>query len=119
MQHILVIGNLANDVELTGSGDTARARFTLIENAYAGKDDQGQDKVITTSFPIVAFRGLAETVHKHFMKGDEIKAEIKIRNNNYEKEGTKHYEHSFILDGFDFGAKGKKSRDLKAQQASN
>lgn len=61
---------------------------------------------------MVAFRGLAETVHKLFKKRNEIFAEYKIRNNNYAYDAVKHDEHSFILNNFDFGSKGKNSKPV-------
>ncbi|MBE0437211.1 MAG: single-stranded DNA-binding protein, partial [Methylomicrobium sp.] len=38
MQQNIFIGNLAKVATVTGTGDRAVARFTLISNEYAGRD---------------------------------------------------------------------------------
>jgi hypothetical protein len=45
MQKNVFVGNLARPATVTGTGDRAVARFTLIANEYAGKDkDTGQTR---------------------------------------------------------------------------
>ena len=43
------VGNLARNPEVIAKGDISFTRFCLIGNDYAGKDDEGEAREITTS----------------------------------------------------------------------
>jgi single-strand DNA-binding protein len=106
------VGNLAKDPEFAVKADTMYARFCLVGNDYAGKDDQGNVREIVTSLWFVAFESLGEAIAKHARKGDQLIIQAQVRSNNWtDKEGEKQYDHSFIVQNFRFGAPGKIKRE--------
>lgn len=114
---LTAVGNLAADPEVTVKGDTTYTRFCLIGNDYAGRDGEGNAKEVVTSVYFVAFNGMGEAIGRHVRKGDQLFIEGHIQANNWEdKEGGRHFDHSFIVDGFRFGMKGRLSREESAPQ---
>jgi len=112
MQKNVFVGNLAKTPTITGAGERAVARFTLIANEYAGKDHEtGQARERSVSIQFTAFRSKAEAIAKNAMKGDQLIVEFRIENNNYEKEGEVAYGFNFIVEDFQFGAPGKEKRE--------
>ena len=109
---LTAIGNLARDPELAAKNDTSYTRFCLMGNDYAGKDEEGGAREVTTSLWFVAFGGLGEAVARNARKGDQLIVEARVRANNWtDKQGEKQYDHSFIVEGFRFGAPGKAKRE--------
>lgn len=96
---------------LTGTGDRAYAKLTLIANEYAGKGEGGEAKERKVAIPFTAFRGKAEALAKNVKKGDQLIVTARIENNNYEKGGEDHYDYNFIIEDFYFGAPGAESRE--------
>lgn len=113
-------GRIAKAPVLTGNGDRAVCKFTLIRNEYAGKDQAGErkeDKVISIQF--TAFRGKAEAIAKHAFKGDQLIVSARIENNNWtDGEDQKHYDYGFIIDDFEFGAPGEEKRAFLAERSA-
>ncbi len=106
------VGNLAKDPELAAKGDTTYTRFCLVGNDYAGKDEDGNSRETTTTLWFVAFEGLGEVIAKNARKGDQLIVQSQVRSDNWtDKEGEKHYDHSFIVQSFRFGAPGKIKRE--------
>ena len=106
------VGNLAKDPELAVKGDTTYTRFCLVGNDYAGKDEEGNSREIASSLWFVAFEGLGEVIAKNARKGDQLILQAQVRSDNWtDKEGEKHYDHSFIVQSFRFGAPGKAKRE--------
>src|ERR1700721_1325589 len=96
---------LARNPELAARGDTAYARFCLVGNDYAGKDEEGAAREVVTSLWFVAFGALGEAIARHSRKGDQLFVEARVRANNWtDKQGDKKYDHSFGVQGFRFGA---------------
>ncbi|RMP00679.1 single-stranded DNA-binding protein [Pseudomonas syringae group genomosp. 3] len=112
MQHNVFVGNLGKAPVLSGVGDRAVCRFTLIENEYAGRDGDGNAKQRTTSIDFVTFRAKAEAIAKSAMKGDQIIVTYRIENNNYTPQGSTEtrYGFNFIAEEFKFGAPGPEKR---------
>lgn len=112
MQQNLFIGNLAKTPQLTGSGDKAVAKFTLILNEYAGKDADGERTERQVSIQFTAFRAKAEAIGKHALKGDQLAVTYRIENNHYTtKDGVDVYGYNFIVEDFKFCAPGKEKRE--------
>ena len=102
---LTAVGNLANNPEFSTKSDTSYTRFCLVGNDYAGKDEGGTAREIATSLWFVAFGVLGEALARNARKGDQLIVEAHVRANNWtDKQGEKQYDHSFILDGFRFGA---------------
>ena len=109
---LTAVGNLARDPEPAAKNDTSYTRFCLVGNDYAGKDEGGAAKEVTTSLWFVAFGGLGEAIAEHGRKGDQLIVEARVRANNWtDKQGEKQYDHSFVVQGFRFGAPGRAKRE--------
>jgi single-strand DNA-binding protein len=109
---LTAVGNLADNPELVARNDRSYTRFCLMGNDYAGKDEGGTAREITTSLWFVAFGPLGEALARNARKGDQLIVEAHVRANNWtDKQGEKQYDHSFILRGFRFGAPGKLKRE--------
>jgi len=109
---VTAIGNLAKNPELSVKGDTTYTKICLVGNDYAGKDEDGNAREVTTSVWFVAFESLGEVLAKNARKGDQLIIEAQIRANNWtDRDGEKQYDHSFIVQAFKFGAPGKIKRE--------
>jgi len=109
---LTAVGNLARNPEFVAKDDTSYARFCLVGNDYAGKDEGGTAREVTTSLWFVAFGALGESLARNARKGDQLFVEARVRANNWtDKQGEKKYDHSFIVQGFRFGAPGKVKRE--------
>jgi single-strand DNA-binding protein len=115
---LTAVGNLARNPELVARNDSSYTRFCLVGNDYAGKDEEGASREVVTSLWFVAFGALGEALANNARKGDQLFVEAHIRANNWtDKQGEKQYDHSFIADGFRFGAPGKlKREELEARR---
>ena len=109
---VTAVGNLAKNPELAVKGDTTYTKICLVGNDYAGKDEQGNAREAATSLYFVAFESLGEAIAKNARKGDQLIVEARVRANNWtDKQGEKQYDHSFIVEGFRFGAPGRAKRE--------
>jgi single-strand DNA-binding protein len=115
---LTAVGNLARNPELVARSDTSHTRLCLVGNDYAGKDEGGTAREVTTSIWFTAFGLLGESLARNARKGDQLIIEAHVRANNWtDKQGEKQYDHSFIVDGFRFGAPGKvKREELEARR---
>jgi single-strand DNA-binding protein len=106
------VGNLARNPEFVSKNDVTYTRFCLVGNDYAGKDEGGTAREVTTSIWFVAFGGVGETLARSARKGDQLVVQARVRANNWtDKQGEKQYDHSFVVEGFRFGAPGKIKRE--------
>ena len=109
---LTAVGHMARNPEVVAKGDVAYTRFCLIGNDYAGKDDEGAAREITTSLWFVAFGAIGDSIAQHSRKGDQMIVEARVRSSNWtDKQGEKQYDHSFVVQGFKFGAPGKAKRE--------
>jgi len=117
MNHGIFVGNLAKAPTISGHGDKTYAKFTLIDNVYAGRDENDQAKTTPVSIQFTAFRGKAETIATHCHKGDQLVIHYSLKNNNYDDgQGNTTYGYDFIVEEFNFGAPGPEKRALLAQR---
>jgi single-strand DNA-binding protein len=115
--NLTAVGNLAKNPELAVKGDTTYTRFCLVGNDYAGKDDNGNAREVTTSLWFVAFEQLGESIAKNARKGDQLIVQAHIRSNNWtDKDGERQYDHSFVVQSFRFGAPGRVKREEFARR---
>jgi single-strand DNA-binding protein len=109
---LTAVGHMARNPEVIAKGDVACTRFCLIGNDYGGKDDEGAAREVTTSVWFVAFGAIGDSIAQHSRKGDQMIVEARVRANIWtDKQGEKQYDHSFIVQGFKFGAPGKVKRE--------
>lgn len=116
---LTAVGNLARNPELVAKGDRSYARLCLVGNDYAGKDEEGAAREVVTSLWFVAFGTLGETIARNARKGDQLILEARVRASNWtDEQGEKQYDHSFIVQGFRFGAPGKLKREEREARHS-
>jgi single-strand DNA-binding protein len=109
---LIAVGNLAKDPEFSVKGDTSYARFCLVGNDYAGKDEHGNAREAVTSIWFTAFESLGEAIAKNVRKGDQLILQAQVRANNWtDRDGEKQYAHSYIVQNFRFGAAGRAKRE--------
>jgi single-strand DNA-binding protein len=114
---IAAVGNLAKDPELAVKGDTTYTNLCLVGNDYAGKDDHGQPRELTTSMYFVAFDAIGEAIAKNCRKGDQLILQAQVRANNWtDKAGEKQYAYSNVVQTFRFGAPGRVKREELASR---
>lgn len=118
MNSCIFVGRVAKSVTVAGIGDKAVAKFTLIDNEYAGKDAAtGEAKERVVAVPFTAFARRAEALGKNVHVGDQLIVQFRIANNNYkDKAGEDNYGFEFIVEDFKFGAPGAAKRELLEDQ---
>lgn len=112
---VILIGNFVSDPELkTTTNGINVTRFRIAVNRrFTRNGEQPQ----TDFFDIVAWRGTAEFICKHFTKGKPILVSGMLLNNNWtDNEGVKHYAVEVVADEVTF-VEGK--RDSSQPAANN
>lgn len=114
---LTAVGNLTRNPELVAKGDVTYTRFCLVGNDYAGKDEEGAPREVTTTLWFVAFGPQGESLVHKARKGDQLIVEARVRANRWtDKHGEKQYDHDFVVQGFRFGAPGKLKREERERQ---
>lgn len=109
---VTAVGNLAKEPECLDKGGIGYTRFCLVGNDYAGRDDEGEAREVTTSLWFVAFGAMGEAIARNSRKGDQLIVTARIRANNWtDKQGEKQYDYSYVVQGFRFGAPGRVKRE--------
>lgn len=100
MNKIILCGRLTTDTEIRYSNDgKAVARFNFAVNRRFKRDGDPE----ADFFQCVAFGKIAETLEKCSVgKGTKLLLDGEMRNNNYEKDGVKHYGMQVIVNSFEF-----------------
>ena len=113
------IGHLARNPERVTHSGKPYTRLCIVGNDYAGRDEDGDAREVVTSLWFVAFGAIGEAIAKNCRKGDQLFVEARVRASNWtDKQGQMQYDHSFIVDGFKFGAPGPAKREeLEASRA--
>jgi len=118
MNKLFFSGRAAAAPELKTYGDTKVAHFRLIRNEYAGKDGDGNRRERQVSITFAAFAGLAETLAKNVLTGDQLIVEARLSNNNFtDGDGKERYSYDFEVVSFDYGAPGAEKRKKLAERA--
>ena len=117
---LTAIGNLSRNPELTAKGDRTYAKFCLIGNDYLGKDEEGAAREVVTAIWFTAFGPLGETIARTARKGDQLIVEAQVRADTWtDKDGGRHYDYNFIVQGFRFGAAGRATREERQKASGN
>ena len=118
INRVILMGRLTADPELrqTPSG-IASCKFTVaVDRGFKSKDGEKQTDFIR----VTAWRASAEFVSKYFSKGKMIIVEGSLCNNDYEKDGVKHYSMDVQADKVSFGeTKGNGSQGGTEPSAAN
>lgn len=70
-------------------------------------------------FSFVAFGKTAETIAKYVSKGMKILVDAEVRNNNWEKDGVKHYGTQMVVNSFEFCEKKGNAEAPASKDASD
>jgi single-stranded DNA-binding protein len=109
---LFAIGNLARNPELIAKGESLYTRLCVIGNDCVGRDEEGNARELVTSLWFTAFGALGEALAKNTRKGDQLILEARVQSNTWtDKEGQTHFDHSFVVTGFRFGAPGQATRE--------
>ena len=117
LNSIIIMGRLTAAPELrqTSSGLSVTSFTVAVDRAYS-KDGEKQ----TDFIPVVAWRGTADFVSKHFGKGSMIAVRGSLQTRNYEdKQGNKRTAFEVLADQVSFcGSKSESSGNGAAQMDS-
>lgn len=98
--HVVLVGNLGRDPELRSlpSGKSVCSFTMATTRRY--KDQSGQYVENTDWHKVELWGALAETASKYLLKGKSVLIDGEIRNDNYEKDGIKHYGYKIQCNNF-------------------
>lgn len=116
MNRTILTGRLTADPDLrkTQSGISC-VRFTVACNRKIPDKNTGERKADFIN--CVAWRSTAEFIHRYFKKGSSIAIEGTMQNNNYEKDGVKHFSYIVVAESVEFT--GSKSSGQATQQPAS
>jgi single-strand DNA-binding protein len=105
LNKIILHGRLTKDPELrqVGANKLSLCNFTVAVDRPYSKGETKADFI-----QCQAWRQTAEFISKYFSKGKLIVVEGMLNNNNYEKDGVKHYSYVVGVQNVSFG-EGKNS----------
>lgn len=107
LNKILLHGRLVSDPEVkqVGADKLSLCNFTVAVDRPYSKGETKADFI-----QCQAWRGTADFIGKYFSMGKLIVVEGMLTNNNYEKDGVKHYTYVVGVQNVSFG-EGKSSSD--------
>ena len=100
MNKTILIGRLTADPEkrvVPSTGNTV-ANFTLAVNRSYDRDKADYHR-------IVCFGKTADNAVQYLSKGSQVAIDGELQNNNYEKDGIKHYGYQVIANRVEFLSK--------------
>lgn len=98
MNRVILIGRLTKDPEIRTSNNYTIASFSLAVDRKFKRDGEPE----ADFFNCTAFNKTAEFVEKYCKKGTKMVVEGRIQNDNYEKDGVKHYNVKIMVDSLEF-----------------
>lgn len=100
MNKIILCGRLTADAEMKCTNDgKVVSRFNFAVNRRFKRDGDSE----ADFFQCVAFGKIAETFEKcNVGKETKLLIEGEMRNNNYERDGVRHYGMQLIVNSFEF-----------------
>lgn len=106
MNKVILMGRLTKDPEVryTNGGKTIGSFSIAVDRRFKSEGQPEAD-----FFTCVTFGKQAEFVEKYLKKGTKILLSGQIQNNNYEKDGVKHYNTQIVVDEIEF-AESKKTQ---------
>ena len=116
MNKIILMGRLTRDPEVRygqGANATAVSRFSIAVDRRFKREGQPE----TDFFNCTTFGKQAEFVEKYLKKGTKVLVTGSLQNDNYEKDGVKHYTVQIICDELEF-AESKGSGSTQPSQGN-
>ena len=112
---IILYGRLVRDPEYRQtSGGVSVARFVVACDRKFVNQQTGKREA--DFIEVQAWKQAADFVSKYFHKGDAITVEGSLRNNNWEKDGVKHYSYVVLAEQIGFGARAEQNQNAQPQQ---
>lgn len=105
MNKLIQTVTLCADPEVKTYGNEGKSLVTF--NGAVNKRFKKDGENNADFFKYTAFGSTADFIAKYFKKGSKMLMTGEIQNNNYEKDGVKHYGVQIIIDSVEFF--GKKS----------
>ncbi|MGB9701764.1 MAG: single-stranded DNA-binding protein [Candidatus Kapaibacteriota bacterium] len=98
--HVVLVGNLGRDPELRSlpSGNNVCTFSIATTERFKNKNGELQDR--TDWHTIEIWGSLGDTAAKYLKKGKTVLVEGQIRNNDWEKDGVKHYGYRIVARNF-------------------
>ena len=108
MNKVILMGRLTRDPEVRygGSSNMAIAKISLAVDRRFKREGQPE----ADFFNCTAFGKTGEFVEKYLRKGTKVVLDGEIQNDNYEKDGVKHYSTQIIINQIEF-AESKKAAE--------
>lgn len=108
MNKVQLLGRICHDLEIKEAGENKYTRFNLAVNRRYTKEDGTRDADFISC---VAWNNSAETIVKHFKKGNQIGIVGRLQTGSYEgTDGQKRYTTDIIIEEFDFVEKKSDER---------
>ena len=101
MNSFITMGRLTKDPEIRytqGQNPMAIASFGLAVDRRIKRENEPSADFFTCT----AFGKTAEFVEKYLKKGTKVAATGRMQNDNYEKDGVKHYGFKYMIDTLEF-----------------
>lgn len=96
------------DPELKTYGTDGNGKICTFSGAVKKRfTKEGESDTVWSNY--VAFGKTAEFIFKYFKKGSKALIESELDNNNYEKDGVKHYGYKLIVNSIEFYGKKEDS----------
>lgn len=111
MNRVILIGRLTKDPEIRTSGNYTIASFGIAVDRKFKRDGEPE----ADFFNCTAFNKTAEFVEKYCKKGTKMVVEGRIQNDNYEKDGVKHYGVKIMVDSLEFAESKSASSTTSAK----
>ena len=96
MNKVMLIGRICNDLKKKYIGDSTKICSSVFGSAKTFQ------KILKMSMIQISFNANCGTQCgfscENFAKGDMVAFEGAIRNNNYEKDGVKHYSNKIVVE---------------------
>ena len=90
---VTILGNVGKDPEIRSTGGGTTVASFSIATSYKAKDREE----MTTWHNITAFGRTAEIVRDYVRKGSKLYVEGRLDNQQWEREGQKHYKTVIVV----------------------
>lgn len=117
MNKVIFLARLGKDPEIRygQSSGTAIASFSIAVNRRFKRDGEPD----ADWFNCVAFGKTAEFCDKYLHKGSRVLIEGEIQNDNYEKDGVKHYGTKIIISTIEFAESKSSSQSSDSSESKS
>lgn len=113
MNNIIFSGRLTADPEIRYSTGAKQTCIATI-NVAVDRDFKREGEANADFFKCICFGKAAENIEKYLTKGTKIIGQGSLQNNNYEKDGVKHYGMQIVLSKWEFAESKKAAAEYEA-----